>query len=202
MKHLHTRLLAAGLLAAAGLAMAQTPTPPTPATSAAQAPVAGGPGRMMGGHGDPAQWQQRRAERHQQRLADLKAKLKIGASQEAAWTSFTTAMQPPARPLDRAQWQQQRAEFEKLTTPERIDRMRAFKSERDTEMNKRADAVKAFYGNLNAEQKKTFDAESLRYFGGGKGGFGRGHHGHHGGMGMMGPGGMGMGPGMGAGPNR
>ena len=48
-------------------------------------------------------------------------------------------------------------------------------------MNKRADATKAFYAALNAEQKKVFDAEHMNH-GGQRGG-------RHGG-GMMGHGPM------------
>ena len=66
----------------------------------------------------------------------------------------------------------ERGEFAKLTTPERIDRMRALRAQRNAEMDKRMDATKGFYAVLTAEQKKTFDAESLRFLGGGKGG----HH--------------------------
>jgi periplasmic protein CpxP/Spy len=60
--------------------------------------------------------------------------------------------------------------MEKLTTPERIDKMRAMRVQRDTEMDKRADATKAFYATLNAEQKKIFDAEAMNR---------GGHHGEH-----------------------
>ena len=59
-----------------------------------------------------------------------------------------------------------RAEMAKLTTPERIDKMRELRTQRTTEMHaamdKRSDATKAFYATLNPEQKKTFDAETLK----------------------------------------
>jgi Spy/CpxP family protein refolding chaperone len=64
-----------------------------------------------------------------------------------------------------------RAEFARLTTPERIDRMRAMRSERIAEMDKRGDATKTFYASLTPEQKKVFDQETLR-------GRGEGRHGH------------------------
>jgi hypothetical protein len=68
----------------------------------------------------------------------------------------------------------------KLATPERIDRMRAVRAQRNAEMDKRMDATKTFYAALSAEQKKTFDAEGMRFLRGGKrGGFG-GHGRHHG----------------------
>jgi hypothetical protein len=51
-----------------------------------------------------------------------------------------------------------------MTTPDRIDHMRALRTQRDAEMDRRADATKAFYAQLTAEQKKTFDAETARMF--------------------------------------
>jgi hypothetical protein len=52
--------------------------------------------------------------------------------------------------------------------------MRAHRAQRNAEMDKRMDATKTFYAGLSAEQKKTFDAESMRFLRGGK----RGMHGH------------------------
>lgn len=99
------------------------------------------------------------AKRH----ADLKAKLKLTAEQEGAWTTFTGAMKPPAQ-MDPKRLD--RAEMDKLSTPERIDKMRALRTEHMTAMNaamdKREDATKAFYAALNADQKKVFDAEHAR----------------------------------------
>jgi periplasmic protein CpxP/Spy len=131
---------------------------------------AGGSMQERMGHGrmermDPAKMQEMMAKHH----AELKTKLKIAPTQEGAWTSFTTAMAPPAGMTGQ---QPDRAAMEKLTTPERIDKMRAMRVQRDTEMDKRADATKAFYATLNAEQKKVFDAEAMNH--GGR------HGGHHG----------------------
>jgi hypothetical protein len=103
------------------------------------------------------------AQMHAKHLADLKAKLKITASQEAAWTTFTEAMKPPAGMMGK---HPDRAEMDKLTTPERIDKMRAMHKEHMAEMeaamDKRADATKTFYAALSTEQKKTFDAEHAK----------------------------------------
>ena len=102
------------------------------------------------------------------RQAQLKHKLQITPTQESAWNAYTAATTPPAnfRPPERA-------EFDKLTTPERIDRMRAMRSARAAEMDKRADAAKALYAALSPEQKKVFDAETAP----------RQHARHHGGRG-------------------
>jgi Spy/CpxP family protein refolding chaperone len=182
-------LLLAGLIAvSSATAFAQTP-------ASASAPVPGGPGMGRMAHGDPAKFEAVRAERHAKVMAALKAKLQLSAAQEGAWTTFASAMQPPARPAaDRAQL---RAEMEKLTTPERIDRMQAMKAQRDAEMTRRADATKTFYAVLTPEQKKTFDTETAHLMHGGASP-GRGPGGRGPGMGP----GAGMGMGYGPGPAR
>ena len=92
--------------------------------------------------------------------AEFKAKLKITGDQEGAWTTFTAAMKPPAH-IDHKR--PDGAEMEKLNTLERIDRMRALRTQHMTDMNsamdQRDDATKAFYAVLSADQKKVFDAE-------------------------------------------
>ncbi|CAN5529894.1 hypothetical protein BH10PSE16_BH10PSE16_37310 [soil metagenome] len=176
-------LVLAGLLATAGAgAMAQntdrTPASLTPTTSATATPHAkprhGEHHRME--RRDPAKMQARMA-RHQ---AELKAKLKITPAQEGAWTSFTAAMQPPARMMGEHPGAEQRAEFDKLTTPERIDKMHELRTQRmaemTAEMDKRGEATKAFYAALSPEQQKTFDGEHRKM--GQRGGPGR----HEGGM--------------------
>ncbi len=148
----------AALLATAGTsAMAQSaPAAPT-AGSTATGAYGGMHGYRMMGHRDPAKMQAWMAKRQ----AELKARLKITPAQESAWTAFTTAMQPPVR--DVSARQAQRAEMEKLSTPERIDKMRALRTQRMAEMNaamdKRGEAIKTFYAALSPEQQKTFDAE-------------------------------------------
>lgn len=122
--------------------------------------------------------QQRMADMHAKRQADLKAKLKLGAEQEASWNAFTAATQMPKMdPKDRPN----PADMAKLTTPERIDKMQAMKAQRDAHMTQRAEATKTFYSGLNAEQKKVFDEETAK-------GRGDKQHGgkHRGGPGMNG----------------
>jgi Spy/CpxP family protein refolding chaperone len=156
MTSLRKHLVLASLVAGLGIAAhAQTaPTPP-----------AGGPGPQAHGRHDPA----RMAERMQARLAELKQKLQLTSAQEPAWTSYTTALRPqgqPTRPDPKA--------LAALPTPDRLDQMRALRSQRDAEMDRRAEATKAFYAQLTPEQKKTFDAETARMFA--RHGEGRGHH--------------------------
>lgn len=143
------------------------------------------------GRGDPEQMQ----AWHKRQQEALKAKLKLTPAQEGAWTNFTASMQPGTGPhADRAAHQAQMADIAKLPTPERIDRMRALRTqhmaEMNTQMDKRADATKAFYAALTPEQQKVFDTETSRMMQAwgqrGRGGdqgheHGRGHS-HEGGM--------------------
>ena len=112
---------------------------------------------------------QERQARHQKHLAELKGQLQLQAPQEAAWARFTQAMQPPAQPAARPD----RASWEKMTTPERIDRMQAMHAEREALMKQRGDATKALYAALSPEQQKTFDAHTARFMAGMQGA----HHG-------------------------
>ncbi len=102
-------------------------------------------------------------EMHAKHSAELKAKLKITAAQEANWTSFSNAMKPPARAAKPAFDQ---SEWAKLSTPERLDKMKTLRNEhlaaRNAEMEQRDQAIKTFYGTLTAEQKKVFDSEFAR----------------------------------------
>lgn len=161
------RLLLAGLVATfAAAAMAQTPSTPAPD---------GKPGMQhrMGKH-DPAQMKEFMAKRQ----AELKQKLAITPAQEGAWTAWTAALQPSANRPERPS----REEIAKLTTPQRIEQMRAQRAQRQSLMDKRADATNTFYAALSADQKKVFDAETVRFAGGGRHGGGQG--GGHGGHGM------------------
>jgi protein CpxP len=169
MKHSPKQFIAAAVLAALGLAAAaQTPPGPPP----------GGPGRQdRMEHQDPARMQQFMQQRRAQKMAHFKETLQITPAQEGAWTAWSASMQPPAN------WKRpDRAEFERLTTPERIDRMRALRTERMAMMDKRAEATKAFYATLDPIQKRVFDLETARrgHRGDHEGGRG-GRHGHHGG---------------------
>lgn len=158
MKHVHKHIGMALLLATAGFtAAAQTAAPaPSPAPSA----------EARQGRFDPA----KRAERFNQRMAELKQKLQLTPAQESAWTQFTNAM----RPASNAQ-RPDRDALSKLSTPDRIDQMRALRNQRIAEMDRRGDATKAFYNALAPAQKTVFDAETAK----------RGHRGKDGGHGGM-----------------
>ena len=141
-----TSLVVASLLASAGFATFAQTTPQEAAPApATSASIARHDHGHMGVHGkmDPA----KRDVIVANRRAELKAKLKITAEQEGAWNSFTTAMKPAAH-----------MEYQR---PD------------GAQLDKRADATKTFYGALNADQKKLFDAEHAH--------MGRRDGGHHGG---------------------
>ena len=133
--------------------------------AAADAPAAAPTHEAHGGkhhRPDPKQME----ARMEKRLQALKTALKLSGDQEAAWTTYTAAIKPqrpaagerPERPDHKA--------LAAMTTPERIDAMQALHSKRHAEMQARMDqrnqATKTFYAALNAEQKKTFDAETLK----------------------------------------
>ncbi len=150
MKSIRTTLIATALMAGlTGLALAQNSTAPADNTRA---------GRMekMREHKSEHKGEHK-GERHTQRLAELKSKLNLQAAQEPAWSTFTQSMEHPARTA-----RPERANLEKMTTPERLDMMQAMKAQRDAHMQQRADATKAFYATLSAEQKQVFDQETAR----------------------------------------
>ena len=105
-----------------------------------------------------AQMQSRRAERRAKRLQELKVFLQLQGNQEADWSTFSAALQTPmARPAP-----VNPAEMEKLTTPERIDKMMAMKAAREAQINSRMNAVKTFYARLNPQQQKVFDTHASK----------------------------------------
>ena len=109
-----------------------------------------------------------RSERHQKHLNEMKVFLQLQASQESAWNAFETVMKTPMkRPTHHSM-----AEMEKLSTPERIDKMMAFKAERDLEITKRMDTSKTFYATLTPAQQKVFDTQIQKLLN-------RGPMGHH-----------------------
>lgn len=119
--------------------------------------------RMPGMMNNPKMQERReakRAERHQKYLNEMKVYLQLQAHQETAWLAFSGAMKTPMkRPAPIIT-----SELEKMTTPERIDKMMALKAERDTEMTNRMIASKTFYGSLTPTQQKVFDTHTQNFF--------------------------------------
>jgi protein CpxP len=156
-------LITASLLAALS-AMAQTaPTSDTTATPAGA--------RQMG----PMQkMRDMMGHRRAQHLEALKTSLKLKPEQESQWAAFAGSM----KPHNPEQQHMAMADMDKLTTPERIDKMTALKTQRDAEIQKRGDATKTFYATLFDDQKKTFDQHTAKFMH-------RIAEGHHDGQGHM-----------------
>lgn len=96
-------------------------------------------------------------EMRARRMAVFKDKLGITAAQEAAWTAWTQAMQPPARMTPA-----EREALLRLPTPERIDRMQALGDRMRAASTQRAEATKRFYAALSPDQQKLFDDVTAR----------------------------------------
>ena len=142
MKSIRSTLIATALMASlTSLALAQNTSAPT------DGPLVGRMEKMR----------EHKGERHSQHLTELKSKLNLQAAQDPAWNTFTQSMQIPVH-IARLE----RATFEQMTTPERLDQMQAVKNQRDAHMKQRADATKAFYVTLSADQKQVFDQETAR----------------------------------------
>lgn len=153
------RALVVGLIAGSGILAASSFA--MPAGDATNSEGCGQHGQKAHGNG-----QEDRAKH----LADLKGKLQLTPQQAAAWDTFAGASgKGMHKGMDK---QAMRGEFDKLTTPQRLDKMLALSEARRAKMAERAAAVKAFYAQLTPEQQKVFDAEA-------KAGFHRGHGQHH-----------------------
>lgn len=160
MTPLSTAMLAASMLLA-------TSTLSTPAMAAPPGPPNGPAPEMQGEHkpdrradhmaGHPA-------DRWEKRMADLHASLKLTSAQTPAWETYHAALKPPVRTAQAGREDSQREEWAKLKTPERLDRLRAGRQERDTTAAQREEATRTFYATLNAEQQKTFDARTVHPF--------------------------------------
>ncbi|MBR7618153.1 Spy/CpxP family protein refolding chaperone [Phenylobacterium sp. 20VBR1] len=160
-----TPLLLSGAILTLGLGGAAIAQP-------ASAPMAGvqdaGPRHDRGDRPrrDPAEM----AAKHAQHLRDT---LQLTSAQEPALNAFLQSMTPPAGMRERMR--ENRDERANLTTPERLDRMKAHMADRQVAFARRADATMRFYSQLSPTQKKAFDA--LGPMGGGNGHGDRGHGG-------------------------
>jgi hypothetical protein len=154
------------LLVISSMSWAQSSIPAAPATPATPSTPDGG-ARARLENMSYERIQAHRAEKQARALELLKYKLQLQAGQEQAWSQFVAAVKLPTQPLVR----RDRTAMESMTTPERMERMQAFKAERDAMMQKRMEATKIFYAGLSAEQKKVFDEEARHWM---KGPMGRG----------------------------
>lgn len=169
---------------------AGAPAQPAPTASAAK-PQAQAPRHDPQRHAQRMERMQQRIAEHQSRLKDS---LQLRPEQETAWNDFLAKTQPAARPAGGERLS--RADWAKLSTPQRLDRLDAMKAERDRQVAQRHDAIRQFYAQLTPPQQKAFDAQrgmgvgGMRHAGhhGPKGGEHRMHRMDHGGQGFKGHG--------------
>jgi protein CpxP len=160
LKPLRAAALGATILAigGAGVAIAQTPPPPKAGAMAEH--------HMM--HGDPAAMMQR----HAQHLRDT---LQLTPAQEPALQALLTSMKPPEGMHEGMKGEHEAMEH--LTTPQRLEKMRAMMTEHMAAFDQHAQAVTRFYAQLTPAQQKAFDAVSPMMMHHGMGGHGM-HMGH------------------------
>lgn len=147
-KHFKPAVLAA-LLATSALAVLAQPAGGPPPES--------GPGMQQSEPDRRAHRQERMKAHMAKRAAELKADLKLTPEQESGWNAYLAAMKPSAPPA-----LPKRDDIAKLSTPERLDKMREMRQQREAEFDKRDAATRSFYAGLSAEQKKTFDSRTAR----------------------------------------
>ncbi len=123
-------------------------------------------GRHAGQHEsrDPAQAAARMQEHRAAHIAQVREKLNLQASQEAAWDTFVAATAPTPRTTPRP-------DTSNLTAPARLEHMLAKLRAHETRLVSHLEAVKTFYAVLSPEQQKIFD-DSFRHLHNGK----RRHH--------------------------
>jgi Spy/CpxP family protein refolding chaperone len=95
----------------------------------------------------------RHFETRQSRLHEA---LKLTEKQEAAWKSYVQKITPKAEGVEEGK-RFDREAFQKLSTPERLEKLLEFARKRDEFLSARLAVVKSFYAELTPEQKKTYD---------------------------------------------
>jgi hypothetical protein len=92
-------------------------------------------------------------------LSGLHDALHLSAAQEAGWSVYKTSVSAPAQ----AQQRRRSAAllFPTLTAPRRIDLIEAEMQQDLADIHRQAQALKAFYGTLNPDQQRVFDAQTL-----------------------------------------
>lgn len=90
---------------------------------------------------------------HDNHMGKLRIALQLTPAQEAAWKDFAEKMKPAymAHATDRNR--------KDLSVPDRMDKMLENMKSRESRMTEKAAAVRLFYGNLSADQKRIFDRQ-------------------------------------------
>lgn len=116
--------------------------------------------QAMGGHEAHAEHHGKMMEAHHKQLHEA---LKLAPEQQAGWKKLLDAEQPKVSTAT------ERADWSKLSTPERAEKMLELLNARQAHMNEYVAALKSFYATLSSEQKKTFDESHVRQQGGMRG---------------------------------
>jgi hypothetical protein len=116
----------------------------------------------MGMHHNEGRHHERMGKNWERRQTELKSKLRLTTAQETAWNTFVEGMKVPGKRLGQ---DIDRDALAKLSTPERLEKMNAVHEANlaviQAHIKQRADATRTFYNQLNADQQKVFDAETL-----------------------------------------
>ena len=121
-----------------------------------------------------AEFRAKRTEHFAKRQAKVHDALKLTATQEPAWAAYQAAIRPAAAPMARGE----RADWQAMTAPQRMERKLERTKKRIAHMEARLAATKNLYAALSPEQQKLFDENSKR--GGRHGMKHRGMHKGHG----------------------
>ncbi len=157
---------------------------------AQQPPMGPPPGGHQGmEHHDPAAMAAKHADK-------LRVALQLRPDQEPALKALVAAMAPPEGKGmgGMGRMGEGHEKMAAMTTPERLDHMKAMMAQHEARFEQHATAVKKFYAQLTPSQQKAFDAMSLKmgarmgpgggHMGGGREGHGPGGRppmgGHHG----------------------
>lgn len=114
----------------------------------------------MGGRQAHAEHHGKMMEAHHKQLHEA---LKLTPEQEAGWKKLLDAEQPKASSAG------ERADWSKLSTPERAEKMLELQNARQAHMGEYVAALKGFYATLSSEQKKIFEESHVRQQGGMRG---------------------------------
>ena len=153
------------ILGATGTAAFAQPAPPPPA------PMAGARDGEWRHHQRPDP-----AVRAQPHAEHLRAALQLTPAQEPALNAFIASMKRPEGMRDHRKGG--REQMAAMTTPQRLDHMKARMDEHRARFEQHAAATKRFYAQLSPSQQKAFDALQSSHMGRrGHGPMGRGERG-------------------------
>lgn len=105
-------------------------------------------------------WQDMSTEKMRERMAKRQAalhdQLKLTPAQEPAWKTYLAAMVPP--PMSKVEHDP--AMMDKMTAPERMEKMLEMTKGRETLITSHLAALKTFYAVLTPSQQQIFDQQT------------------------------------------